>query len=361
MASQVLSLSTTFSRGFPVTKESAEKIYCGLDKNWWKQLYDGKFHLLGPEVFDKGLHGNGAEPGFYESALNAFEFVKRHLNEKLSVDFYCDLHKVACAHFKGKENRTQLEARDAGRFRPVGRRVKCALQLHTILKVFDKKNDREGVIREYCILRKHYGDEIVKICADGTTLKDKDKWGREFTITAAQAQEMEDLIQKKFQTLKETLNQCSNDPIIKNSIPQIALIEDTLRIDYSRSGRDQNNLYVVIPQLFDAFNRAVSEINQELINTSPSEREKIDSLVERKLVLIDNLYQNLEWLHPYPDGQGRTDLLLLAKLLCENGFTPAILHEPYMSSFSSRQEWLAYLKEGMQKWEEERKKTIADF
>ena len=38
--------------GYPVTKQTAEKIYCGLGKeNWWKQLYDGKFHHLGPKVF----------------------------------------------------------------------------------------------------------------------------------------------------------------------------------------------------------------------------------------------------------------------------------------------------------------------
>ncbi len=359
MASQVLSLNSTLSRGYPVTKESAEKVYSGLDKNWWKQLYDGKYHHYGSEVFDKGLHGNGAEPGFYDSAFKAFEFAKRHLTKKLSVQFYCNLHKKVCAHFKGKLNRTGIEAHDAGRFRSVDNRVRCTFELRAILKIFDGQNDRKRIIREYCILRRHYGDAIVKICADGTTLKDKDIWSGEFTITAADAQEIENLIQNKFYMAKKSLNEWRNDRIIKNAIPDIALKRETFRIDYSQPGRHRFSFDIVIPQLFDAFNRTLAEINEELINTSADEREKIDLLVERKLVLIENLFQNLEWLHPYPDGQGRTDLLLLAKLLSENGFTPAILDEPYMSSFSSREDWLAYLKEGMQNWEEEREKTIA--
>ena len=53
-------------RGYPVSKQTAEKIYCGLgEENWWKQLYDGRYHYLGPQVFDKGLHLYEKEPGFY--------------------------------------------------------------------------------------------------------------------------------------------------------------------------------------------------------------------------------------------------------------------------------------------------------
>jgi hypothetical protein len=360
MANQICCISSIFPLGFPVTKESSEQVYSGLGKNWWKQLYDGKYHHFGPEVFDKGLHGHGAEPGFYNSALKAFEFGKRHLNEKLSVEFYRDLHKEACAHFQGKKNTTEMKARDAGRFRSVQESgVRCTFYLDAMLKFVDGNNDRERIIGDYCILRNHYGDQIVEICTHGTTLKNKEVWGREFTITPADAQEFENLIQKKFHALKEALNEWANDPVVKNAIPGIALRDDKLCINYKEPRWHDFSFDVVIPHLFEAFNRTLSEINEELINTPLNEQGKIDSLVERKLVLIDNLYQNLEWLHPYPDGQGRTDLLLLAKLLCENGFTPAILDEPYMSSFSSREDWLAYLKEGMLKWGEERNKAMA--
>ncbi len=358
MASQVSSVTRPFLGGFPVTKESAEKVYCALGKNWWKQLFDGKHHHLGPEVFDKGLHGNEAEPGFYESAFKAFEFAKCHLTEKLSLKFYLDLHKEACGHFKGKENNTQINASEAGRFRALGRGVWCKMKLRTILKVIFGGEKSKKIIDHYSILREHLGDKIVELCGEGITVKIKDKERRtEETCDGADIQEIENLIQKKFQTLNETLNEWGNDPVVKDAIPGISLIDDRLRIDYKEPRLSVFSFGVVIPYLFDGFNRTLSEINEELLNTSLMEREKIDSLVEKKLVLIENLYQNLEWLHPYADGQGRTDLLLLAKLLSENGFTPAILEEPYMSSFSSREEWFAYLKEGMQKWEEERKKA----
>jgi hypothetical protein len=353
MASQVLPASTTFLRGFPVTKESAEKVYCGLDKNWWKQLYDGKFHHLGVEVFDKALHRLRAEPGFYDSAFKAFEFAKSHLTEKLSVDFYLGLHKVACAHFKGKENNTEMDSSEAGRFRVLGGRgVRCKIKLRMMLEeVFAVEKSKE-IIDHYSNLREDLGDKIVEICGEGITVKIEDKvTRREDTCDGGDLEEIENLIQKKFQALNETLDEWANDPIVKHAIPKINLIGNELCFFYSQAW-----FQMVITTLFLDFNQTLSEINEELINTPLTEREKIDSLVERKLVLIKNLFQNLEWLHPFRDGQGRTDLLLLAKLLSENGFTPAILEEPYMSSFSSREEWLAYLKEGMQKWEEERKK-----
>ncbi len=362
MAIQIISTRSALPVGLPMTKESAEKVYCGLGKNWWKQLYDGKYHAFGPEVFDKGLHGNGAEPGFYESAFKAFEFAKQHLNEKLSVEFYRNLHKEACTHFKGAENKTEIKAHDTGRFRATSDKdVGCTIKLHLMLKVFDRKNDRERVIRDYCILKNSYGDEIVKICADGTTLKDKDTWAREFIITPSDAQEIETLIQNKIKAAQETLDEWANDSVMKDAIPKITLGDDALRIQYRKPLLNGFDFEEVVSHLFEAFNRSLSEVDKELVNTPPNEQEKIDRLVDKKLVLIDDLYQKLEWLHPYPDGQGRTDLLLFAKLLSENGFNPAIWDEPYMSSFSSREDCLAYLKEGMQKWEEERKKALGAF
>ena len=45
----------------------------------------------------------------------------------------------------------------------------------------------------------------------------------------------------------------------------------------------------------------------------------------KKLKILLKLIQDLEWTHPFPDGQGRTDLVLLSKLLCDQGFHPSIL------------------------------------
>lgn len=49
-----------------------------------------------------------------------------------------------------------------------------------------------------------------------------------------------------------------------------------------------------------------------------------------------------------------TALVLLNKLLTEQGLTPAILDEPYVSSWSPLADWKTYLEEGMAKWQEAR-------
>ncbi|QLH37514.1 MAG: Fic family protein [Parachlamydiaceae bacterium] len=57
-----------------------------------------------------------------------------------------------------------------------------------------------------------------------------------------------------------------------------------------------------------------------------------------------DFYQKLEWIHPFMDGQGRTDLVLLSKLLCDEGFNPPILMQPYISSWEPLETWKDYLK-----------------
>lgn len=65
---------------------------------------------------------------------------------------------------------------------------------------------------------------------------------------------------------------------------------------------------------------------------------------------IAKLIQRLEWLHPFPDGCGRTDTALLNFLLCCYGFNPVLLDFPYVSSCMSLDEWTATVLEGMKAW-----------
>lgn len=104
-------------QGLPVSKETAEKTFCALRGDWWKQVFDGKYHVHGKMVFDEGLHGREKEPGFYESALKAFHFAKENMGTKFTVDFYCQLHQTACSHFQGKLNNTEMHSSKAGIFR----------------------------------------------------------------------------------------------------------------------------------------------------------------------------------------------------------------------------------------------------
>lgn len=107
----------------------------------------------------------------------------------------------------------------------------------------------------------------------------------------------------------------------------------------------------VVSQVFSKFNSSIAAIDGELLQLGLT-ANRVETLTEQKLTLIADLYQKLEWFHPFPDGQGRTDLMVLGMLLSKHGFCPAILNEPYVSSFAPLSDWVNYLKEGMKKWEE---------
>ena len=65
---------------------------------------------------------------------------------------------------------------------------------------------------------------------------------------------------------------------------------------------------------------------------------------------IADLFQLLEWLHPFDDGQGRTGLVLQAMLLSQEGSNPAILYDPYTSTWSLFPEWREDLAKGIELW-----------
>ena len=116
--------------------------------------------------------------------------------------------------------------------------------------------------------------------------------------------------------------------------------KDTFHIQYPKTffkteDSCEEQLERIIDTLFERFNAQIAEPHTQ----------------EEKIVLIADLFQKLEFLHPFPDGCGRTDLILLAKLLSEHGAHPAILDKPYTSTFCPLLPWVEYLKEGMSKWE----------
>ncbi len=91
--------------------------YWRLGSKKWKEGIDGKHHIYGPEVYDLGLHGKYAEPGFLSGLEKAFQFLGSHPNHKISAEFYLALHKAACGHFKGKETHTLMRREKVGIFR----------------------------------------------------------------------------------------------------------------------------------------------------------------------------------------------------------------------------------------------------
>ena len=81
-------------------EEEAKKVFWSLgEEEWWRQIFDGKYHQYGHMVFDKGLHGGPKEPGFYASAKAACEYVSEHFGEEEGVALYKKIHSLADGGF----------------------------------------------------------------------------------------------------------------------------------------------------------------------------------------------------------------------------------------------------------------------
>ena len=127
-------------------------------------------------------------------------------------------------------------------------------------------------------------------------------------------------------------------------------LEDPLSTaNYLRKIDESSSRLALYYPVVNNFEEIISDLFEEF-----QKRIEVEEDPEQKLYLIAELFQKLELLHPFPDGQGRTDLLMLSLLLCRHGFNPPILDDPYVSSWMSTKDWVEYLKNGMKVWGEER-------
>lgn len=302
-----------------------------LGKVWWKQFIDAKYHHLGHLVFDLGLHKGFAEPGFYLSLENTFHLAGSLLKEdanSISVEdelpntrCYHEVHKCVCAHFKGRATNTYMKAAFAGKFtradsyqRPIREVVFSVpgFEVEQIKPLIDFAFFKEGVFEEVSTS----GDaELLKTMVTGS-----------------------DMLLKKIDKKIKKINKYIADKsrILGASCPVARLKrkDDSIGIKYMCQ---QEELEALVEKIFTDFKK-------QMIHAT--------SLEERKRSIAD-LFQMLEWIHPYPDGQGRTDLIFLAMLLCKYGANPSILDEPYLSSFSLLDEWCAYMNQGIERWQQE--------
>ena len=85
---------------------------------------------------------------------------------------------------------------------------------------------------------------------------------------------------------------------------------------------------------------------------------KVAETIEQKLLAAASFFKKYSWTHPFHDGSGRVNIMLLQKHLTESGLHPVILNRPYRLATISAGAQVAYLKKGLKKWEEQ--KIIAD-
>ncbi len=328
---------------FSPTKEQAKEVFWKLGDNYWKQIIDGKYHHLGSLVFDKALHNSFKEPGFLESLEKGCHFASEHLGEKVSVEFYKDLHKKLCSHFKGEENDTLITAEKCGKFRT--HHIPCPTMTKGIEKDFPEYDKHvRNCQNKYGLdsIKKDYPEEFKVILG---------KRDPEFYTKICKKEENSRKIKDDMRLeWMSKINHISND-----------LEEMCNRFEVTKITKiyDSNNVFCIyydyhdslekdISTLFEKYNKNIEHINQKCNQAASNMSEAVDE----KIDAIADLFQMLDWFHPFPDGQGRTDLVLMSKLLCEQGANPAILDNPYFSTERTSEEWKKYLREGMKLWNE---------
>lgn len=345
------------------SKEQAHKTFWSLGNEFWMQIIDGKYHQHGPMVFDDSLHQGFKEPGFFNSLKNGCEFASQHLTEKLSMQFYKDLHKILCSHFKGKENNTNMHADETGSFRDDFAVCKIDLEVlndearenYLIMQLYKMCFEENAPDEEYSSTLGVYIKKYQKFhtCAPEWVEKKLHYWKnqtgisetlqKEYQKSKILVEEYQKIWGSKINELNSNLSNVCHTMSIDNIASFRIINNTTLYVDYAKLGPEKHDQIVQV--LFDNYNNKINKIN----SNAQKSHLKTQS-VNEKIEAIANLFQMLEWLHPFQDGQGRTDLVLQAKLLCEVGANPAILNEPFISTYSLLPEWKEYLLSGIENW-----------
>jgi hypothetical protein len=139
--------------------------------------------------------------------------------------------------------------------------------------------------------------------------------------------------EKKIEKLNEEVRKKSVELGLDHPFVRFSTDVDIINVIYQCSSSE---IKPMLEKLFSEFNKNISEA---------------DSL-GAKMRIIADLYQTLEWIHPFHDGQGRTDLILLSKLLSEHGANPPLLPKPFVSTFNPLDDWVDYLNKGIKSWQE---------
>lgn len=339
-----------------------QEVYWGLKDNWWKQIYDGKVHKFGPDVFDKGLHKGNIEPGYYQSVKNACEFASQEIGKPLTVEVYNKIHSIACEHF-GKVDRHEINVDKENIDKYRANHSRCKTDITVNLKSNDEIKNKTNKISFY--LLKNYIRDIYyayRIDITGTKKEElqniksdiKEKYIDKYSDYAEDGVNVKDTIEngcpfiyEALETIRLVENQLKETQIklgLAKPFANLRLIELDIHCDYNYS--DPVEISKIVVNLIDDYNKKISSIPSDFT-------QRTDEQNELALSYIAEFFQNLEWLHPFYDGQGRTDLVLLTKLLTENGFNPAILYHPYISTHEPLAKWISYLKDGMNDWKKE--------
>lgn len=346
---------------------SSRDVFWGLQDNWWKQIYDGRVHHYGREVFDKGLHKGPVEPGYYDSIEKASQYAASLLGTPLTLEIYKTIHSLACAHFAEVERAERnVDDENIHKFRAT--HCRCSLGLQYLIN--EPVNSREIYLRKmsFFLMNEIRSKLMINYQIDSEFLDKQELSQIAPEIRSSILQKiLDEDVDNEYSGVNVQDVLKNGNPLIENALEAIKAIENEqarIKAEYNLDKPlisigliDKTNPTLRIhyvyqdPSQIEKFaEKMIASYNEKMKSLPSDPNERTPEENELALRYIANLFQELEWLHPFFDGQGRTDLVLLVKLLSENGFNPAILYNPYYSSFEPLEKWITYLKKGMETW-----------
>lgn len=305
----------------------------------WVYFIDGRFHKYGPKVFDEGRHNGGrAEPGYMKSVLKAHNYISAR---PLTVETYQEVHRLAISHFNKNTPDTYIEAKDGGRFRS-GDVVEASFFpteiFYYLLDALDAIKpfiQFDGFTFSYENIPfydlKH--DEILK--------------NHHTKVVVYMLIRLSNFIANDEVTLVDGKYHRNNKPL--DIIYSHELIFDIFtfmyekRVDYINEKLNERiELLNKVGFCDFYFDRGGIVADYIALNTEELTGKIIDNFNASKKTKRDifRLYQELEWLHPFYDGQGRTDIIVLQKLLVDNGYEMIEMYDPYLSTYLTVDELL---------------------
>lgn len=295
--------------------------------NLWKQLIDGQYHDLGPDVFDKGKHGRHIEPGFLKGVTEGSAYAVEALSSSdISVEIYKGIHKRACSHFSGTSESGTGASGSGGTFR-FNQSVRETCESHLWGETPEEKE-----IMSNCSYARNLGAHVLKN-------------------------------QDKFENLPASYNEWCNpkwEELDSNRDRVVSILHKTFNTAAALNiaAKDHGIYFESHPDAIVVYFCAVKDLEETVPALFKDFNEKIKSTTNRdeKLKLIAQLYQTLEWKHAPLDGTTRTDCILLNVLLCKYGFNPAILDDPAYATLHTLEDWIQNLKQGMEAWRVEKTK-----
>jgi hypothetical protein len=347
-------------------------VFWGLKENWWKQLYDGKYHQFGPEVFDKGLHKGEVEPGFYSSIKNASEYAVIQMGKPLTTECYKKIHQLACEHFSYvSRNQINVDKEHIDNFR----NTNCSCFRNLVKHSYEYENKEQlkkrrlGFVLLHSVRWNLLLEDKIKIetgCKKELDkllpLQSKERIINQFTKNdyfIRKGIDIKDLLEKGNPIYEQAIE--SKEKVaeqLEATQKKLSFAKPFASLKIKASGEEIlvqiNYNYQNPTEIEEVIHKLINDYNEKIQKLPSNHIERSREENELALKYIAELFQNLEWLHPFFDGQGRTDLVLLAKLLTENGFNPSILYHPYYSTFEPLEKWISYLKEGIEAWKKEK-------